>query len=101
MKAIPIIPGPKIYITHESTLLRKCTNHLPTAGQNSFFHSLPRTEHLLVTVPAAMSFGIDASTGKCDYEGNVSPISLYNLVDVPRQDAREASSFSHLSPLRS
>lgn len=48
-----------------------------------------------------MSFGMDASTGKCDYKGNMSPISLYNLVDVPHQNACEASSFSHLNPLRS
>lgn len=66
----------------------------------SFFHSIPRTEHLLVTVPAAMSCGTDASTGECDYEGNTSLISLCHLADVPHQDACETSSFSHLSPLR-
>lgn len=51
---------------------------------------------MLATVPAAMSFGIDGSTGKCDYGGAASPINLYYLADVPHNDECETTSFLHL-----
>lgn len=49
----------------------------------SIFYSALRTECLLVTFPAAVSCGIDALTRKCNYEGNASPINLYQLADMP------------------